>query len=147
MNSTEAGPVGPVTEAAGQNIGVMESLIAFVTAGVDRLAEVQKLGLDLAAKQNAQWVEMSKKLVPGSVAAQSLPLLEVTSTAFDRCLEMQKNGIDLMVQQTHTLADLAKERVGTAAKAANEPVPLVKEAFKQAVDGGGLLRQTDQSRI
>ena len=91
---------GPVTAAEGMKVDVIESISELYTSGIERLAEVQKKGLELAVKQNAEVAVAWKKFtlpVPGVL------MLDLATTAFERFAETQKGAIDLMVEQTSHL--------------------------------------------
>ncbi len=45
---------GPVTAAEGMKVDVIESIGELYTKGIERLAEIQKNGLELAVKHNAE---------------------------------------------------------------------------------------------
>ena len=45
---------GPVTAAEGMKVDVIESISELYTKGIERLAEVQKKGLELAVQHNAE---------------------------------------------------------------------------------------------
>jgi hypothetical protein len=135
MSATETGPGGPVTAAAGEKIDVMESITGLYTKGIERLAEAQKKGIDLAAEQNAEWVNMWKKLMNGSSPVPGLALLDMATAALQRNVDTQKGAIDLMVEQSHALASMAKDNAGKATKVVEENVAKAKEVIKEAVAG------------
>ena len=53
MNTTGKGPKAPVTPASGEKFDVLGSATEVYTKSIERLAEIQKQGLDLVAQQNA----------------------------------------------------------------------------------------------
>jgi hypothetical protein len=128
METKEAN--GPVTAAEGVNVDPMESMAALYTSGIERLAEIQKQGLEIAVRQNAEVVSTWKKFalpVPGVL------MLDLASTAFDRFAETQKGAIDLMVEQTQTFAKLVKERKMKATDSMEEGKKRAKEAIEHSV--------------
>jgi hypothetical protein len=130
MKGTEKGPEGPVTAATGEKLDVLESVTQLYTSGIERLAEFQKKGLELAVQQNAEWVSTWKKQ---ALAAPGVLMLDLASTAFERLADTQKGAIDLMVEQSHTLADLVKERKLKTADTLEEAKKIAQEAIEHSV--------------
>ena len=100
------------------------------TNGIERLAEMQKKGLEIAVKHNAEVVGTWKKFtlpVPGVL------MLDLATTAFERFAETQKGAIDLMVDQTHTFAKVVKERKVKATDTMKEGKERAKEAIEHSV--------------
>ena len=61
MNAKETGPDVPVTAAAGEKTDVIESMTQLYTSGIERVAEIQKKGLDLAIQHNTELVNAWKQ--------------------------------------------------------------------------------------
>src|SRR5579859_7678699 len=98
---------GPVTAAEAVKVDAIDTMTELYTNGIERLAEMQKKGLEIAVKHNADVVGAWKKFtlpVPGVL------MLDLATTSFERFAETQKGAIDLMVEQTHTFAKVVKER-------------------------------------
>ena len=109
---------------------VIESITELYTNGIERLAEVQKKGLDIAVKQNAEISSAWKKFtlpVPGVL------MLDLATSAFERFAETQKGAIDLMVEQTHTFSKLVKERKVKATDTMEEGKKRAKEAIQHSI--------------
>lgn len=130
MDTKETGSVGQVKPAAGEQIDVMESITHLYTSGIERLAEIQKKGLEFAVQHNAEVVNTWKKHI---VAAPGVLMLDLAATAFERFADTQKGAIDLMVEQTHTLSSLVKERKGKAADAMEEGKTRAQEAIEHSI--------------
>lgn len=133
MNATKKVPSDPATPGAAKKPDVVESVVTLYTKGVERLAEVQKKSIDLAAQQNTEMIKSWKKfadLVPG---ASGLFMLDLATNAFERFADTQKGAIDLVVEQSHALVGLAKERTAAAAKANEGAVSLVQEMVERSV--------------
>jgi hypothetical protein len=130
MKTTEKGPEGPVTAAAGDKQDFVETAVRVYTTGVERLAEAQKKAIDVAIEHNAEMIGTWKKQ---AAAAPGLFMLDLVTTAFDRLAETHKGMIDLMVEQTHTLANVAKERKLKVGKVVDESVARAQEAIDQSV--------------
>jgi hypothetical protein len=133
MNTTGKGPKAPVTPAAGEKFDVLGSVTDVYTNSIERLAGMQKQGLDLAVQQNADLVAIWKKNLNGSVAASGFFLFDLVGTLFERYAETQKGAIDLVVDQTLAIAGAAKERTAKVNKAAEHGVKLAEEAIEQSI--------------
>jgi len=130
MKATETRPEGPVTAATGEKLDVFESVTQLYTSGIERLAEFQKKGLELAVQYNAEWVNTWKK---HTLAPPGLLILDLASTAFERFADTQKGAIDLIVGQSHALADLVKERKLKASDTLEEARTRAQEAIEHSV--------------
>lgn len=130
MNAKETGPEVPVTAAAGEKTDVIESMTQLYTSGIERVAEIQKKGLDLAVQHNTELVNTWKKL---ALAVPGLFVLDLATTAFERFADTQKGAIDLVVEQSHALADLVKERKVKTTDTFEEGKAKAKEAIEHVV--------------
>jgi hypothetical protein len=129
MNTNEAGPNGAATADQATMEG-FEPLTELYTKGIERLAEVQKNGLELALQHNTDLVTTFKRFIP---AAPGVLLLDLATTAFERFAETQKGAIDLVVEQTHNFAKLATERKARATETAEQGKQRAKEAIEHSV--------------
>jgi hypothetical protein len=128
METKEAN--GPVTAAEGMKVDVVESMTELYTNGIERLAEVQKKGLEIAVKHNAEVAAAWKKF---TLPMPGVLMLDLATTAFERLAETQKGAIDLMVEQTHTFSKLVKERRVKATDAVEEGKKTAKEAVEHSI--------------
>jgi hypothetical protein len=120
-------PKSTRTARAAENVEAVGTLIPLYTKNVERLAELQKKTLDVAAEQNTELLDAWKKAVPG------LAWFDMFGQTFDRCVETQKEAIDLAVEQSQAVAELAKERGTLAAKAADEATSLFQQTVEHSV--------------
>ena len=72
MNTTKKTTNQTVSAAAAEKTEVVETIATLYTNGVERLAEVQKNGIDLAVKQNAELLDAWKKIAQ-SVSGRTRP--------------------------------------------------------------------------
>ena len=121
---------GPVPATEGSKVDAIESMTELYTNGIERLAEMQKMALEITVRHNTEVVNTWKKFtlpVPGVL------MLDLATSAFERFAETQKGAIDLMVQQTHTIAKVVKERKVKATDTMKEGTERAKEAIGHSV--------------
>jgi hypothetical protein len=128
METKEAN--GPVMAAEGMKVDVVESMTELYTNGIERLAEVQKKGLEIAVKHNAEVAAAWKKF---TLPMPGVLMLDLATTAFERLAETQKGAIDLMVEQTRTFSKLVKERKVKTTETMEEGKKRAKEAVEHSI--------------
>jgi hypothetical protein len=133
MNTTKKTTDQTVSAAAAEQTEVVETIATLYTNGVERLAEVQKKGIDLAVKHNAELLDAWKKIAKVFPGAPGLVMLDLASNAFDRYADTQKGAIDLVLEQSHALASLVKERAASTANATEGAAAIVKQTVDRAV--------------
>jgi hypothetical protein len=121
---------GPVPAAEGTKVDVLESITELYTTGIERLAEVQKKGLEIAVKHNAEVASAWKKF---TLPMPGVLMLDLATTAFERFAETEKGAIDLMVEQTHTFSKLVKERKVKATDTMEEGKKRAQEAIEHSI--------------
>ena len=107
MENKDIGANKPAAEEAKKTVDVIETITDLYASGIDRLAEIQKKGLEVAVRHNAEVTGAWKKL---SLAAPAVLMLDLATNAFERMADTQKGVIDLIVEQSHTFAKTIKER-------------------------------------
>jgi hypothetical protein len=110
-----------------------EFMTKLFTAGVGRIAEVQKKSIDCAVQQNAELTDLWKKAIQKIPGAPGLFLLELQGSGFDRYAEIQKAAIDLVVEQNKAFADLVKDRTATAGKVGEEIDAFAKKSVERVI--------------
>jgi hypothetical protein len=123
----------PVSTAAAEKIEIVDTIANLYTNGVERIAEVQKLSIDLAVKQNADLIDAWKKIAQAVPGAPGLFLFDLAANAFDRLADTQKGAIDLVIEQSHAMAGLVKERAAAATEAFEGVPAFVKQTVDQSV--------------
>lgn len=93
-----------------------ESVANLFTAGVGRIAEIQKKSVDIAAQHNRELLDVWKKAVQKIPGAPGLFLMELEGSGFDRFAEIHKAAIDLAVEQSKAFGEMLNERTTTAGK-------------------------------
>jgi len=112
---------------------VVEAFIPLYTKNVERLAELQKKSLDIAAEQNAELIAACKKAFHYIPETPGLFLFDLVGQTFERFVETQKGAIDLAVEQSHVVAGLAEERGASAVKVAESVTALFKQSVEHSV--------------
>lgn len=110
-----------------------DSVTALYFRGVERLAEMQKSSIDLAAVHNAEAINPWKKFVQKIPGAPGLFMFDLASSAAERFVETQKSAIDLVVEQSHAFAEIVSERTTAAAKATESAAGLVQQTVERTV--------------
>jgi len=121
---------GPVTAAEAVKVDAIDSMTELYTNGIERLAEVQKKGLEIAVKHNAEVAGAWKRF---TLPMPGVLMLDLATTAFERFAETQKGAIDLMVEQTHTFSKLVKERKVKGTDTMEEGKKRAKEAIEHSI--------------
>jgi hypothetical protein len=123
----------PVTAAAAEKTEVVETISTLYLTGVERLAEVQKKGIDLAVKQNAEFLDVLKKFAQSVPSAPGLFILDLASDVLERYADTQKGAIDLVLEQSHAMTGLVKERVTSTATATAGVAEIVRQTVQHSV--------------
>ena len=112
---------------------ILETVATFYAQGIDRLAEVQKKGLDLATRQNNEILDSWKKIASAVPGGSGLQMLDLASKAFDRFADMQKGAINLMLTQSDALLCVVREGASSASEANGISAGLVQQAVEESV--------------
>jgi len=112
---------------------VVEAFIPLCTKNVERLAELQKKSLDIAAEQNAELISACKKAYNYIPETPGMFLFDLVGQTFERFVETQKGAIELAVEQSHVVAGLAKERGASASKVVEGVTALFKQSVEHSV--------------
>jgi hypothetical protein len=121
----------PRTAAEGAEVA--GNFFPLYTRSVQRVAELQKKSLEVAAEQNAELVENGKKAFSFIPEAPVSFWFDLVGQTFERYVETQKETIDLAVEQNNTLTELAQERGALAAKFADGAAGLFQQTLEYSV--------------
>ena len=121
------------TKSVGVKHEAVENFIPLYTKSVERLAELQKKSLAIAAEQNAEFLATCKKAFHFVPAMPGSFLFDQLGQVFGRYVETQNSAIDLAVEQSHAVAGMAKEWGGSAAKVAEGVTALFQQTVEQSV--------------
>jgi hypothetical protein len=120
------------TRAAAESAEVAASFVPVYTKSVERLADLQKKSLEVAAGQSAELVQTCKKAFHLTPETPGVFWFDVLGQSLDRYVETQKEYIDLAVEQSETLTGLAEERGALVAKFADNATALVQQTVDHA---------------
>jgi len=112
---------------------VMDTFVPFYAKNMDRLAELQKKSLDMAAEQSTELMDAWKRVFRYVPDTPGMFLFDLFGQMFERCVETQKGAIDMTVEQTHAMTDLAKERGGSMAKMTGGMTHLFQQSVEHSV--------------
>jgi hypothetical protein len=112
---------------------VVESAMTLCVRGVERLAEIQKRSIELAAQQNTELLASWKKMAHVVPGVPDLFMLDLASNAFDRAAETQKGAIDLVVEQSHAVAAILKQRKHAVSEPAQKAVAAMQHTMERSV--------------
>lgn len=118
---------------AAQSAEVAGSFVPMYTKSVQRVADLQKKSLDVAAEQNAELVENCKKAFSFLPESPASFWFDLVGQSFERFVEIQKNAIDLAVDQNNTVTELAEERGALAAKFSDAGAGLFQQTIEHSV--------------
>ena len=88
---------------------VAESLTPIYLKGVQRVADLQKKSLDVAAEQASDWIAAYKKGFSYLPVAAPTFFFDLTEQVVENLVDTQKNVIDWFVEQSEAVASTASE--------------------------------------
>ncbi len=123
-------------DATANGAAVTEFVDAFTPLylnGVERMAELQKKSLDLAAEQTAEWINAWKKAFSFFPVTPPTVIFDITGQAVETYVETQKKAIDMVVEQSNSVAKIGQERAEAYSKIAGEATAAFKTSVEQSV--------------
>ena len=133
MSPTPKATREPVSNESAEKKGFGEYFSSLHITGVERIAEAQKKGIDLAVTQNADATEAWKKMVQKVPGAPGLFLLDLAKSAFEQYADLQKRAMDAMVEQSHALAEVAQEQTAVATQVTENGAKFVQQSMERTV--------------
>ena len=119
--------------AAEKTPEMLEAVSTLYAEGIDRLAQVQKKGLDFAVQANNEILQSWKKISLAMPGAPGMMVLQLASSAFERYADTQKGAIDLVLTQSHAIMDVVKEGSAATSQANNVSTGLIQKAVQESV--------------
>ena len=120
--------------AAGRKPEIVDAFTPLYVNGVERLAELQKKSLDIAAEQSAEWLSAWKKAFSYFPATPATFVFDIAEKAVETFVETQKSAIDLVVEQSHTVAGINQTRVNAYADIANSVTGIFQKSVERSVE-------------
>ena len=112
----------------------VDAVTPLVLNSVERVADLQKKTLDLAAEQTAELIgrlEEGIQLLPGNAAAF---FFDFAGQAVQTAIENQKSAIDLVVEQTEAATEIGKVRLEAYSKIADGVSTSVRKSVERSVE-------------
>ncbi len=97
---------------------------------VERMAELQKKSLDVAAEQTTEWMNAWKKAFSLFPVNPPTAIFDIAGQAVQTYVETHKSAIDQAVEQSHAVVKISQERASAYSKIAGE----ANSAFRSSVE-------------
>ena len=102
--------------------------------GVERLAELQKKSLDIAAEQSAEWMNAWKKAFSYFPPTPATYVFDIAEKAVETFVATQKSAIDLVVEQSHAVAGINQVRGEAYATIADSVTGIFQQSVERSVE-------------
>jgi ACT domain-containing protein len=132
MNATSKSTKGATPISAGDLIDTA-ALVSVYLKGMERVADLQKNSLEVAAEYNAEAIEAYKKALKAVPSVPGLFVFDLAEQAFDHYIETQKSVIDMVVEQSASLVESVKERGGSAATIAADLAKMAQQTMERGI--------------
>ena len=121
-------------KAAAVSPKFVDAVTPLVLNSVERVADLQKKTLDLAAEQTAELIGAWKKAFSYFPVTPPAFFFDFAGQAVQTATENQKSAIDLMVEQTEAATDIVKVRLEAYSKIADGVSTSVRKSVERSVD-------------
>jgi hypothetical protein len=112
----------------------VDAVTPLVLNSVERVADLQKKTLDLAAEQTAELLGAWKKAFSYFPATPPAFFFDFAGQAVQTAIENQKNAIDLVVERTQTVTSINKVRAEAYAKIAHGVTTSIQKSVGRSVE-------------
>jgi hypothetical protein len=112
---------------------ILDAVSTLYADGIDRLAQVQKKGLDFATQANNEILQSWKKIALAVPGAPGLMMLDLASSAFERYADTQKGAIDLVLTQSNAMLGVVKEGLAATAQANAVSTGVIQKTVQESV--------------
>jgi hypothetical protein len=120
--------------AAAVNPGFVDTVSPLVLESVERVADLQKKTLDIAAEQTAEWLGAWKTAFSYSPIMMPTFMFDFAGKAVQTAIENQKSAIDLVVEQTEAATDIAKVRAEAYSKIAHGVTASMQRSVERSAE-------------
>ena len=112
----------------------VDAITPLVLSSVERVAELQKKTLDLAAEQTAEFIGAWKKAFSYLPLPPPTFVFDIASQAVQTAIDTQKSAIDLVVEQTKSVADITKVRADAYSQIVDGVTATMKKSVERSVE-------------
>ena len=112
----------------------VDAFTPLVLNRVERVADLQKKSLDVAAEQTAELIGAWKKAFSFFPVTPPAFFFDFAGQAVQTAVEAQKSAIDMVVEQTEAATDIAKVRVEAYSKIVNGVTTSVQQSVERSVE-------------
>jgi len=112
----------------------VDAITPLVLGSVERIAELQKKTLDLAAEQTAEFIGAWKKAFSYSPVPTPAFVWDIAGQAVQTAIDTQKSAIDLVVDQTKSVTGIAKVRADAYSQIVDGVTSTVKKSVERSVE-------------
>ena len=112
----------------------VDAVTPLVLNSVERVADLQKKTLDLAAEQTAELIGAWKKAFSYFPVTPPTFFFDFAGQAVQTAVETQKSAIDMVVEQTETVTDIDKVRVEAYSKIAEGVTTSIQKSVGRSVE-------------
>jgi hypothetical protein len=112
----------------------VDAVTPLVLNSVERVADLQKKTLDLAAEQTAELIGAWKKAFSYFPVTPATFFFDFAGQAVQTAIENQKSAIDLVVEQTEAATDIVKVRFEAYSKIAAGVGTSVRKSVERSVE-------------
>jgi hypothetical protein len=120
--------------ATAVNSEFADAFTPLVLNSVERVADLQKKSLDVAADQTAELIGAWKKAFSFFPVTPPAFFFDFAGQAVQTAVEAQKSAIDMVVEQTEAATDIAKVRVEAYSKIVNGVTTSVQQSVERSVE-------------
>jgi hypothetical protein len=108
------------------------NLAGLFLKSVERFAELQKQGIDVAVQQNAEMTDMIKKMAEKVPGAPRPAVFDMATGNVARAADTQKSAINFVVEQSKVWTDTFKDRSQTAKDFSDSNSKTVKQTLERS---------------
>lgn len=112
----------------------VDAFTPLVHNSVERVANLQKESLDVAAEQTAELIGAWKKAFSFFPVTPPAFFFDFAGQAVQTAVETQKSAIDMVVEQTEAATDIAKVRVDAYSKVIKGVTTSVQQSVERSLE-------------
>jgi hypothetical protein len=133
-NTSKSSKKATTAATATVNPAFVDAFTPLYLSSVERVAELQKKTLDIAAEQTSEWLGAWKKAFSYSPVTPPTFIFEVAGQAVKTAIETQKGAIDLVVEQSKSVAGIAQVRADAYSNIVDGVTKTIKTSVERSVE-------------